>query len=61
MVKEHIANITKLETVFFFFRRFGEKNPDIYFYVFGSLLTSLLCIVGLLAGGGSVAVCFSDT
>ena len=38
------------------FCRFGDFVRCEMFLGFGSLQTSLLCIVGELAGGGSVAV-----
>ena len=55
LVGERIANIRKLRTLFFWsvlmFICVFNKNK-----VFGSLQTALLCLVGKLAGGGSLAM-----
>ena len=58
LVKECIAHIKQLRITFFWsvLMIFSFK-----YLVFGSLQTSLLCIMGELAGGGSVAVGISDS
>ena len=56
MVEERIANIGIPLDIFFFLLFpcfFCVLKP---IWVFGSLRTSLLCLIGELAGGGSVAV-----
>ena len=54
LVEESIANIGKLvETLVFFLKIFNFLD---FLCLFGSLQTSLLCILGELAWGGSVTV-----
>ena len=50
LVEECIANIVQLLDFFWFFA--------VLMVIFGSLQTSRLCIMGELAGGGSLAVAF---
>ena len=56
LVKYCIANIGIPLDIYFFSDFFYVCN--FFLLVSGSLQTSLLCIIGELAGGGSVAVVF---